>query len=278
MNNYIDGKVIIITGASAGFGMLAAKKAAAMGGKIVCASRREDKLKNVVDEIKASGGEAVYKPTDISSRIEMEELAKFAVETYGRIDVLVNNAGTMPIAFFADHAAGMEAWEKCIDTNIKGTLYGMCAVYDQMMEQGQGHIINLTSIYANAPVAGGSVYQASKVAINYMTDTLRQEARGIIKTTILRPTGCRGTDLAGTIINPEGSVGIRGQFWYDLASLREEFRAGKAEPDYYDINSIKYFQMEPESIADNIIYAINQPWGVSISDITIRAAGEEYVI
>ena len=134
--NYVEGKVIIITGASSGFGKLTAKRAAEMGGKIVLAARSEEKLKETVAEIKAAGGEASYIVTDVAKKDDVFAMAKFAVDTYGRIDVLVNNAGTMPLAFFSEHEQALDKWEQCIDISIKGTIFGISAVYDQMIKQG----------------------------------------------------------------------------------------------------------------------------------------------
>lgn len=145
--NYVEGKVIIITGASSGFGKLTAKRAAEMGGKIVLAARSEEKLKETVAEIKAAGGEASYIVTDVAKKDDVFAMAKFAVDTYGRIDVLVNNAGTMPLAFFSEHEQALDKWEQCIDISIKGTIFGISAVYDQMIKQGQGQVINVSSIF-----------------------------------------------------------------------------------------------------------------------------------
>ena len=188
MNNYVDGKVIVITGAGSGFGKLTSEMAAEMGGKIICADINEESVKIVVEGIKSKGGQAEYTVTDASVKNQMDDMAKFAVDTFGRIDVLVNNAGTMPLAFYADHKEAWESWEKCIDINLKGVLFGTMAVYDQMIKQDQGQIINISSIYGNYPVVGGAVYEATKAAVVTLTGVLRQEARGIIKTsTTLRP-------------------------------------------------------------------------------------------
>ena len=142
--NYIKDKVIVITGASSGFGKETAKKAAELGGKVVLAARREELLREITQEIRESGGEASYIKTDVRVKDQVNAMAKFAVDTYGRIDVLVNDAGTMPLAYYSEHAIAMEAWEQSIATAINGTLYGIAAVYDQMIEQGQGHIVNIS--------------------------------------------------------------------------------------------------------------------------------------
>ena len=271
--NYVKDKVIIITGASAGFGAATAKKAAAMGAKVVLAARREELLKAHVDEIRAAGGEAVYIKTDVRCRDQVEAMAKLAVDTYGRIDVLVNNAGTMPQAFFADHAWAIDAWEQCLDTALKGTLYGICAVYDQMMLQEQGHVINVSSTLGNQPVLGNGVYNVSKVGVRYLAESLRVETRGKIKVTTVRPTSVTTTELGRSIVNMDAAMaGMYGK-------LFEVFGKNPAlMPGMLDRDSVQYAEPVADDLADNILYAINQPWGVDISDITVRASGETMFI
>ena len=273
--NYVEGKVIIITGASSGFGKLTAKRAAEMGGKIVLAARSEEKLKETVAEIKAAGGEASYIVTDVAKKDDVFAMAKFAVDTYGRIDVLVNNAGTMPLAFFSEHEQALDKWEQCIDISIKGTIFGISAVYDQMIKQGQGQVINVSSIYANFPVAGAGVYQVAKMGVQYLAESLRSECQGKIKVTTIKPTGFMKTNLSSSVVDQMAMMpAVAGPLeilsnWVEEAPLR---------PDFHDINSMTYNDPDPQVLADNIIYAINQPWGVSIGDLTVRASGESFVI
>ena len=273
--NYVEGKVIIITGASSGFGKLTAKRAAEMGGKIVLAARSEEKLKETVAEIKAAGGEASYIVTDVAKKDDVFAMAKFAVDTYGRIDVLVNNAGTMPLAFFSEHEQALDKWEQCIDISIKGTIFGISAVYDQMIKQGQGQVINVSSIYANFPVAGAGVYQVAKMGVQYLAESLRSECQGKIKVTTIKPTGFMKTNLSSSVVDQMAMMpAVAGPLeilsnWVEEAPLR---------PDFHDINSMTYNEPDPQVLADNIIYAINQPWGVSIGDLTVRASGESFVI
>ena len=273
--NYVEGKVIIITGASSGFGKLTAKGAAEMGGKIVLAARSEEKLKETVAEIKAAGGEASYIVTDVAKKDDVFAMAKFAVDTYGRIDVLVNNAGTMPLAFFSEHEQALDKWEQCIDISIKGTIFGISAVYDQMIKQGQGQVINVSSIYANFPVAGAGVYQVAKMGVQYLAESLRSECQGKIKVTTIKPTGFMKTNLSSSVVDQMAMMpAVAGPLeilsnWVEEAPLR---------PDFHDINSMTYNDPDPQVLADNIIYAINQPWGVSIGDLTVRASGESFVI
>ena len=272
--NYVEGKVIIITGASSGFGKLTAKRAAEMGGKIVLAARSEEKLKETVAEIKAAGGEASYIVTDVAKKDDVFAMAKFAVDTYGRIDVLVNNAGTMPLAFFSEHEQALDKWEQCIDISIKGTIFGISAVYDQMIKQGQGQVINVSSIYANFPVAGAGVYQVAKMGVQYLAESLRSECQGKIKVTTIKPTGFMKTNLSSSVVDQMAMMpAVAGPLeilsnWVEEAPLR---------PDFHDINSMTYNDPDPQVLADNIIYAINQPWGVSIGDLTVRASGESFV-
>ena len=273
--NYVEGKVIIITGASSGFGKLTAKRAAEMGGKIVLAARSEEKLKETVAEIKAAGGEASYIVTDVAKKDDVFAMAKFAVDTYGRIDVLVNNAGTMPLAFFSENEQALDKWEQCIDISIKGTIFGISAVYDQMIKQGQGQVINVSSIYANFPVAGAGVYQVAKMGVQYLAESLRSECQGKIKVTTIKPTGFMKTNLSSSVVDQMAMMpAVAGPLeilsnWVEEAPLR---------PDFHDINSMTYNDPDPQVLADNIIYAINQPWGVSIGDLTVRASGESFVI
>ena len=273
--NYVEGKVIIITGASSGFGKLTAKRAAEMGGKMVLAARSEEKLKETVAEIKAAGGEASYIVTDVAKKDDVFAMAKFAVDTYGRIDVLVNNAGTMPLAFFSEHEQALDKWEQCIDISIKGTIFGISAVYDQMIKQGQGQVINVSSIYANFPVAGAGVYQVAKMGVQYLAESLRSECQGKIKVTTIKPTGFMKTNLSSSVVDQMAMMpAVAGPLeilsnWVEEAPLR---------PDFHDINSMTYNDPDPQVLADNIIYAINQPWGVSIGDLTVRASGESFVI
>ncbi len=275
MKNYIENKVIIITGAGGGFGKLTSEKAAAMGAKVVCAGRREENIKTVAEGIKANGFEASYIKADVVVKDDMDAMAQFAIKKYGRIDVLINNAGVMPLSFFSDHKKAWQAWDQCIDINIKGVVYGISAVYDQMIEQGQGHIINISSIYGNKPVVGGSVYQATKIAERYIAETLRQEARGKIKVSVISPTGVPDTGLTGSVINRRAQIGIVGQNLKDTIDYLTEV---KNRPELTDREKIEYYYLDPEAIVDNIIYIINQPWGVNISEITVRSSGEPFII
>lgn len=279
--DHVEGKVIVVTGAGGGFGGLVSRKAAARGARIVCADIDEVAVRETAAAIVAEGGEAIAVRADVTSIEDLKALAAAAVERFGRIDVMINNAGVMPLAFFSDHEAALSAWHKCIDINFKGVLNGMVAVYDQMIAQGRGHVINVSSIYGNFPVAGAGVYGATKAAVNVLSETLRVESQGKIKVTTVKPTGVPGTNLGSGIVNGDAMAGILGQ---NAASFGEKAGVVWGPDDtpekaaLTDPEDIRYWAIAPEELAEQIVYVIDQPWGVSISDITVRASGDPYVI
>ena len=177
-NGHLGDRVVVITGAAGGFGRLLTAGAAARGAKVVVSDVSADGIDEVVRAIEADGGTAIGIETDVTDLEAMQALVTQAVRAFGALDVLVNNSGTMPLAFFADHAQATPAWGCCIDINIKGVLHGMIAAHDQMMAQGRGHIVNLSSIYGNFPVVGADVYGATKAAVNTMSESFRVETRG----------------------------------------------------------------------------------------------------
>ena len=265
--NYIKDKVIIVTGASSGFGKFTAMKAAELGGKVVLAARRDNLLKEICDEIRAKGGDASDIKTDLRDQRQVQDMAQFAIDNYGAIDILVNDAGTMPLAYLSEHKIAMQAWEECIDTSIKGTLYATAAVHDQMIKQGHGHVINVSSILGNYGVAGSAVYNLSKASVRIMADSMRVENAGKIKFSVIKPTSVADTGLVATEVDfNAGLAGVYGK-------LINAFM-GLGEPDRLNRESIKCFDFGPEVLADNIIYVMNQPWGVNISEITVRASNE----
>jgi NADP-dependent 3-hydroxy acid dehydrogenase YdfG len=278
MKNHLEGKVIIITGAAGGFGRLVALKTAGLGARVVASDVNETELEATVKAVEGAGGSVLAVRADVSDRSEMAALASRAVEQFGAVDVMLNNAGVMPLALYADHAAAAEAWDRCIDINLKGVLHGICAVHDQMIAQGRGHVVNVSSIYGNYPVAGAAVYGATKAAVNYLSESLRQESQGRIKVTTIRPTGVPTTGLGAGVINPAAVGGILGageaEFMENLGKLFSD----APPPELADPERIGYFALSPELLADQIVYAINQPWGVSISDLTVRASGDSYTI
>jgi len=156
-------------------------------------------------------------------------------------------------------------------------MHGCIAVHDQMIAQGRGHIVNLSSIYGNRPTTGAAVYGATKAAVDYFSHALRQEARGRIKVTVVKPTGVMATGLAGTVVNRAAGAGIVGEnaaaFYEDYAL----FASGEAPAAMTDAESIGCAFLAPEHIADAIVHVIDQPWGVAISDVTVRASADHYL-
>ena len=278
--DHLRDKVIIVTGAgsAAGFGGLVSRKAAARGARLVCADIDEEAARATARAVTDAGGEAIAVRADVTDLGAMQALAAAALERHGRIDVMVNNAGVMPLAFFADHEAAIERWHRCIDINVKGVLNGMVAVFDAMMAQGRGQIVNLSSIYGNFPVAGAGVYGATKAAVNMLSESLRVESRGRIKVTTIKPTGVPGTGLAGGIVNPQAVVGIVGQNLADFGKARQAFTAGTIDPALLDPEDPGYVFLGAEHIADAIVHAIDQPWGVSVSEVTVRATGDHFLL
>lgn len=278
MTNHIAGKSIVITGAGGGFGRLVANKAAALGAKLTCGDIDLAAAQTTANMVTDAGGTAIAVETDVRSLGAVKALVARAVEAHGGIDVMINNAGIMPLAFFSDHKAAYDAWERCIDINIKGVLNGMVAAYDPMIAAGRGQIVNLSSIYGNFPVIGAAVYGASKSAVNFLSESLRVESRGKIKVTTIKPTGVPTTGLSGTVINPAAGVGIVAHNMPEFMGMVQQMGAGTFPAERLSPDSIDYASLAPDHIADAIVHAINQPWGVSISEVTVRAAGDHFVL
>jgi NADP-dependent 3-hydroxy acid dehydrogenase YdfG len=276
--NYVAGKVIVITGAGSGFGRALAEMTASMGGRVVATDVDASGVRAIADAIEAVGGTALAVPADVTDRDQLDGVVRLAVERYGSVDVMVNNAGVMPLAFFSDHRVAGEAWDRAIDINIKGVVNGISAVYDQMIEQGRGHIVNISSIYGNQGTAGSGVYSATKAAVRVLSDALRVEAQGKIKVTVVRPTGVGGTGLAGTIVNPEALIGLTGQHTARFRERVERVMGGAMRPEETDVDDVRYWAITPDDLVRQVVYAIDQPWGITIGDITVRATGEDYVI
>ncbi|KUP25928.1 SDR family oxidoreductase [Paenibacillus sp. DMB5] len=242
MSNIQD-KVVIITGASSGIGEAAAKELASKGAKVVLSARREDRLKQLQYEIQASGGQAVYKVTDVTSREQMEQLAAFAISEFGQIDVLVNNAGIMPQAFLAENK--VDEWDKMIDVNIKGVLYAIAAIVPSMRERKSGHVINLSSVAGHNIYPGGTVYCGTKFAVKAISEGLRQEEAmngNNIRVTNISP-GAVTSELLETISDPVMKAGLE---------------------DFYQV------AIGADRIASAIAFAIEQPADVAINEMIIR--------
>lgn len=278
MTSRLQGKTVVITGAASGFGALVAARCAERGARVVGADLQEDALAIVIEQINQAGGVGIAVPTDVTSSAGMRALCQASVARFDQVDVWINNAGIMPLAFFSDHDAALDAWSRCIDINIKGVMHGIAACYDQMIAQGRGHVVNVSSIYGNYPVVGAGVYGATKAAVNFLSESLRVESQGKIKVTIVKPTGVPATGLGLGVINQEAIVGILGQNAPRYLQMMQSHMAGELPAEHSDAESIEYYALAPEHLADQIVYAIDQPWGVSIGDVTVRASGDGYIL
>ena len=277
MSDYIANKSIVITGAGAGFGELVARKAAARGALVTLGDVNIGRAETVAAEIREAGGKAQARHVDVTDLDAVKALVRAAVDAFGRIDVMINNAGIMPLAFFSDHEAAHLAWHRAIDVNLKGVLNGMIAAHDPMMDNGSGQIVNVSSIYGNFPVVGAAVYGATKAAVNFLSESFRVETRGKIKVSVVKPTGVPGTGLTGSVINRAAGVGIVGQNAGELAAMLLAIEEGKGD-HLMDPESISYARLSPDYIAETILHVIDQPLGVSIGDITVRASGDQFIL
>jgi NADP-dependent 3-hydroxy acid dehydrogenase YdfG len=277
MSKYLQDKVIIVTGAASGFGKLISEKCAAGGAKVVGVDVSVDALNEVFEGIRAAGYDGTTHIADVTDMAQVQAAGQHAVDTYGRIDVIVNNAGVMPLAFFADHERAWEKWHKAIDINIKGVVNGISAVYDTMIKQGLGQVVNISSIYGNAGTEGSGVYSATKAAVDVLSDSLRVEAQGRIKVTTVKPTGVLGTNLAGGVVNEAAIIGIVGQKGAQFLENAGNLQTGALRPEQMDVDSVEYWLITPDDLANAVVHVIDQPWGINISDVTVRASGENYV-
>jgi NADP-dependent 3-hydroxy acid dehydrogenase YdfG len=246
----ITDKVVVITGASSGIGESTAKFLAHQGAKVVIGARRKDRIDAVVKEISAADGKAIGFVVDVTKRADMEALIKGAVDHFGRVDVMVNDAGIMPIAPVA--ALKVNEWDRMIDVNIKGLLYGVAAVLPIMLRQKQGHIINMASVFGIKVFApGGTVYCATKAAVRILTEGLRMELHSEnIRCTVISP-GAVATELAES--SSEEAT---------RKNLREFYKTVRAIP--------------ADSIARAIASAIEQPAEVEIDEIVIRPTAQDF--
>lgn len=276
MSEHLAGKVVVVTGAGSGFGKLISEKCASAGAKVVAVDINADGLDAVVAGIEAAGGQALGQVADVTDLDQVKAAVRQAVQAFGAVDVLVNNAGIMPLAYFADHEKAWQRWHQAIDINIKGVVNGISAVYDQMIAQGRGHVVNISSIYGNGGIAGAGVYSATKVAVTALSDALRVEAQGRIKVTTVKPTGVLGTNLASGIVNQTAIMELAGQKGPQFAENLANFMAGSLRPEQTDIDSVQYWLITPDDLADAVVHVIDQPWGINLSDVTVRASGENY--
>ena len=244
----LAGKVVVITGASSGLGEATARHLAARGAKLVLAARRTDKLQSLATELSAAGAEVLTQATDVTHMEQVQALADATLKRFGRIDVLVNNAGIMPLAPLAK--LKVDEWSRMIDVNIKGVLHGIAAVLPTMTTQGDGHIINVASVAGHKlfiPI--GTVYSATKFAVRVLSEGLRSEAPAGVRTTIISP-----------------------------GAVESELQLGSSDAD--DAAGVKaFYQANPipaDSVARAIAYALEQPANVDINEIVLRPTVQEF--
>ncbi len=247
MPDSITGKVIVITGASSGMGEAAAQHLAAKGASVVLGARRADRLEALVAEIAGTGGKATAVATDVTKRDDVQRLVDTAVQTYGRIDVLINNAGIMPLSPL--ERLKIDEWDRMIDVNIKGVLYGIAAALPYMKDQKSGHIINLASVAGHKLFGGSAVYSGTKFAVRAISEGLRMEVKPYnIRTTIISP-GAVKTELLDHITEQD---------------------VQKANQDY-----VGEVGVPAATFARLVGFAISQPEDVDINEILFRPTAQE---
>lgn len=276
-DSHLAGRVVLVTGAGSGFGRATAELAAARGARVVAADVDGEAAAGTATSITEVGGTAVAATVDVTHKPDLDAAVALAVDRFGAVDVLVNNAGTMPLAFFADHERALDAWYRCIDVNLKGVLNGIVAVYDRMVEQGRGHVVNVSSIYGNQGTPGSGVYSATKAAVIALSEALRAEALGRIKVTTVRPTGVVGTNLGKSVVNFDAIFGLTGERSGAYAEHLGQWVGGTLPDAATDPDDVRYWAIGPDDLARQIVAVIDLPWGITVSDVTVRATGEDFV-
>ncbi|MDN3354319.1 SDR family oxidoreductase [Actinomadura sp. DC4] len=241
----ITEKVVAITGASSGIGEATALLLAERGAKVVLGARGPDRLRALAGRIAEAGGEVAQAPTDVRRREDVSGLVGLARERYGRLDVLISNAGVMPVSPLDD--LRVEDWEEMVDVNLKGVLYGIAAALPVFREQGYGHFVHTASTAGHRIVANQSVYAGTKFAVRAVSEGLRQEAGRDLRVTVVSP-GMTRTNFADGMTDPE----TRGR----LASLRDEIA------------------MPPAAVARAIAFAIEQPADIDVGEVVVRPTAQ----
>jgi NADP-dependent 3-hydroxy acid dehydrogenase YdfG len=233
-------RVVLITGASSGIGEATARLLAEQGARVVLGARRTDRLRQIVAEIRERGGVAEYRTVDVANRDSVSDFVKFAHDTFGRVDVIFNNAGVMPVSPMS--ALKTDEWDRIIDINIKGVLNGIAAALPIMEAQGSGHIINTASTAAHAVGAHFGVYCASKYAVRAITEGLRQEMNAI-RVTLISP-GVTESELGHDIT--------------DAATAQS-------------VGQLRSIALSADAVARAVLYAISQPADVDVNEMIVRS-------
>lgn len=243
----IKGKVVVITGASSGLGEATARRLSREGAIVVLGARRSERITALAEELKAGGGQALAVTTDVTVAEQVQALVDAAVKEYGRIDVMLNNAGLMPHSPL--ERLKLDDWNNMIDVNLRGVLHGIAAALPYMKEQKSGHFINVSSVAGHKVRPGAAVYAATKFAVRAVSEGLRQEVKPYnVRTTIISP-GAIATELPGSIT--EGDVQDAVQGFYDQ------------------------FAIPADSFARTVAFAIGQPPDVDINEILFRPTAQE---
>ncbi|MGB4074863.1 SDR family oxidoreductase [Pseudomonas sp.] len=242
----IQDKVILITGASSGIGEACARLLAEKGARLLLGARRTERLEQLVGEIRAAGGNAEYRRLDVTSQADTQAFVDAALAQYGRVDVLINNAGVMPLSRL--DALKVDEWNRMIDVNIRGVLHGIAAALPAMQLQRSGQFVNIASIGAYSVVPTGAVYCATKYAVRAISEGLRQEVGGDIRVTLVSP-GVVESELAESISD---------------APSREAMKA------------FRKVAITPDAIARAIAYAVEQPADVDVSELIVRPTASPY--
>jgi len=247
MSNNIEGKVVVITGASSGLGEAAARHLSAQGASVVLGARRVERLQSLAKDLSRDGGKALAVETDVSNCDAVKKLVDTAVQTCGRIDVMINNAGLMPQAPL--ELLKVNEWDRMIDVNIKGVLYGVAAALPYMKQQKSGHFINVSSVAGHKVGPGFAVYAATKFAVRALSEGLRQETKSYnIRTTVISP-GAVASELANTVTDPETAARLH---------------------KYYEETAIP-----ADSFARAVAFAINEPEDVDVNEILFRPTRQQ---
>lgn len=247
MSNNIEGKVIVITGASSGLGEASARLLASQGACVVLGARRVDRIQSLATELTGGGGNAIAVATDVTDCEQVGRFVDAAVQAYGRIDVMINNAGLMPQAPL--ERLRIDEWDRMVDVNIKGVLYGIAAALPHMQRQKAGHIINVSSVAGHKVGPGYAVYAATKHAVRALSEGLRQEVKPYnIRTTVISP-GAVATELPNSVTDPDAAERIR-TFYAEVAIPAESFARAVAfaisQPDAVDVNEILFRPTQQE--------------------------------
>lgn len=246
MNQDIAGKVVVITGASSGLGEATARQLSSLGAHLVLGARRQDRLEALAADIRGAGGKAEIVVTDVTRKQDVAALVQAALTNFGRLDVMINNAGLMAVAPLAE--LKVDEWDSMLDINVKGVLYGIAAALPVFQKQGSGHFINIASVAGLKVFGNATVYSATKFAVRAISEGLRAEVGGKIRSTVISP-GAVESELKHGSSHAESASAVR---------------------DFYEM------AIPSDAVARAIAYAIMQPADVDINEIVLRPTAQEF--